>query len=163
MIKKNNKRGISELLSYVLLITLALAMAGGVYAWLKFYASNPLPEEQCEGVSLAITSVTCTNNELTITLKNTGRFNVFARVKLYNGDKYITEGDIKKISEGIMKTIDIGDEDGETGTIEYNEDIIKIEVIPFKHNEEKGYDQFCSNAQITETVTGCEYNLGQQT
>ncbi len=154
MIKKNNKRAISELVSYVLLITLALAMAGGVYAWLKFYASNPLPEEQCEGISLAITDVSCAGNELTIDLKNTGRFNIYARVKLYNGDKYVTEGDVIKTTNE-LKTIDVGLEGG--GVIEYTEPITKIEIIPFKINDKTGYPQFCSNVKITETIPDCDY------
>jgi len=76
-----NKRAISELIAVVLMISMALALSGMVYAWLKFYVSKPLPEELCpEGISVIISDHQCyvlgANRMLNITFKNQGRFDI---------------------------------------------------------------------------------------
>lgn len=69
------KQGDSSVLGYVLLIVLAVGMAAAVYAYLKFYV--PKDQPQCpEGVSLAISNVSCASGSLTITLVNTGLFSL---------------------------------------------------------------------------------------
>jgi len=75
MIKKDNKKALSEIVSYVLLIVIAMALAAGVFAWVKFYI--PQEKEKCsEDVSLSISEYSCSNGVLTITLANRGYFNV---------------------------------------------------------------------------------------
>lgn len=156
-----NKKGISELISYVLLITLALAMAGGVYAYLRFYAENPLPEEQCDGISIAIENYVCEDDEMTITIKNTGRFTCSAKVKLYDSQGMIVgEVDIPEeaTQQGqIIQEIKIGE--AATGLIGYDIDVVRIEVIPFKFDKEEHYTKFCPEAKIVQEIEeGCEFS-----
>jgi hypothetical protein len=73
-----NKLAISAIIGEVLLISLAIVMAGGVYAWLKFYVAKPLPTESCdEAVNLIISNYNCIPDKiLNISLKNQGRFDI---------------------------------------------------------------------------------------
>ena len=86
--EKKGKKAISELIAYVLLISLAVAMSGVIYAWLKFYVQNPLPEENCPQVSLIIQEYKCTGGSLNLTVQNKGRFTVDGYyIKVNNGTR----------------------------------------------------------------------------
>ena len=160
---KKNKKAVSELLSYVLLVTLALAMAGGVFAYLKFYAQNPLPEEPCDGISVAIIDYSCQDNKMQITITNTGRFTCSAKVKLYNEDgKVIGEGDIPGFEGKILKELELKEpEKTATRFISYSDDVsgdvVKIEVIPFKFDKENHYSKLCPEVKIVQEIIDCEY------
>lgn len=70
---RQDKRGISPIIGYVLLIVIAMALAGGVYTYLTRYV--PADTEQCPSdVRLSIESVNCTQGLLSITLVNRGLF-----------------------------------------------------------------------------------------
>jgi hypothetical protein len=72
-----NKKGLSVVIGYVLLITMAVVMAGVVYVWMKSYV--PKDSLECpDGTSLNVPSYfyNCTSKVLNITLKNNGRFDV---------------------------------------------------------------------------------------
>ncbi len=74
-----NKKAISIMVGYVLLITISVIMGAIVYKWMKSY----VPQEtiECpEGVSIFIKELTCDvqGNEyfLNLSLVNNGRFNI---------------------------------------------------------------------------------------
>lgn len=76
------KKGISLLVSYVLLITIAITLSILVYNWLRFYV-QPNEAKTCpEGIAVQIQDYECVNARaggegyLNLTLKNKGRFNV---------------------------------------------------------------------------------------
>jgi len=72
-----NKRGISVMVGYVLLITLAVVMGGILYAWLSGWIPAEVPE--CpEATSIVIKDYNCnlTSNRLDLTLSNNGRFDL---------------------------------------------------------------------------------------
>jgi hypothetical protein len=72
------KRGLSEIVAYVLLISISLAIAGSVFSWLKFYTS-PSNEINCEeGVSLTIRNYVynCSSQGLNLTIQNNGLFDI---------------------------------------------------------------------------------------
>ncbi|OYT36800.1 hypothetical protein B6U91_00280 [Candidatus Pacearchaeota archaeon ex4484_71] len=70
-----NKRGLSVMVSYILLISFALIMAVIVFAYLKTYV--PKSVVSCpDDTSLFIKDFNCSNGELNITLKNNGRFSI---------------------------------------------------------------------------------------
>lgn len=87
-----NKKGVSEIVSYVLLISMTLAISGVIYAWLVFYVT-PGQEIKCdEGVSLTIQAYNynCTTGELNLSLQNRGMFNIdgyLIRVNNKSGSK----------------------------------------------------------------------------
>lgn len=80
--KINNKKAVSEIVSYVLLIVIAISLAAGVYTFLKSSVPTPDKErETCpEDTSLAISDYDCytsdENKVITLTFENKGLFNV---------------------------------------------------------------------------------------
>ena len=76
---RNNKKAVSEVVGYTLLIIIALGLSVMVYAFLRLY----LPKEtaQCENdVSLIVQDASCSysNSQLNLTLINKGLFRVDA-------------------------------------------------------------------------------------
>lgn len=70
-----NKKAISDIIGYVLLIVIAISISLLVYSWIKGYI--PANEKNCpEGISLGIEYYLCNNDNLNITLKNNGLFDV---------------------------------------------------------------------------------------
>lgn len=74
-----NKRGVSIMIGYVLLISIAIIISILVYQWLRTYV--PTDPVKCdEGVAIFVKNITydCTtdNENLNITIKNTGRFSI---------------------------------------------------------------------------------------
>ena len=78
------KKGVSLIVSYVLLIVIIMSLAGFVYAYLKLFV--PAKTQECSSdVSLAIERAKCTlganppsASELNITLRNNGLFSIQA-------------------------------------------------------------------------------------
>ncbi|MBI2043216.1 hypothetical protein HYT25_02400 [Candidatus Pacearchaeota archaeon] len=72
-----NRRGISVMIGYILLISMAILMSIIVYQWVKTYV--PQESIKCdEGVSLFIQSYNndCSDDRFDLTLKNNGRFDI---------------------------------------------------------------------------------------
>ena len=74
-----DKKGLSIMIGYVLLIAGAIAMGAVVFMWMKSYV--PTDTQECDdGVSILVKEYECiTDNgiiNLNITLKNTGRFSI---------------------------------------------------------------------------------------
>ena len=55
----NNKRAVSILVSYVLLITITLSLSVLVYNWLKFYVSDEEIPECSSNVNIVIQDSAC--------------------------------------------------------------------------------------------------------
>ena len=92
-----NKKGISIVIGYILLISISIIMSVLVYQWLKTYV--PTDSIECpEGTSIFIKEISynCENSELNLIIKNNGRFGI-------NG--YFIKVSDKKGSE--LATIDI--------------------------------------------------------
>jgi hypothetical protein len=91
---KKNKRGISELVSYVLLIILAVGIASGVFVWLKYLAVKPQYVE-CPDIGFIIEEDTCFGanqdfGNITFYLKNNGNFDITGfKMMVANSDKKI--------------------------------------------------------------------------
>ena len=75
--KYKNKKAVSLMLSYVILISIAVIMSITVFAWLKLIA-NIEPVKSCdESTSIIINDYVCKdNNTFILTVKNNGRFSV---------------------------------------------------------------------------------------
>ena len=80
-IKRLDKSGVSLMVGYVLLITLAIVMSVIAYNYMKTYLPREPPQCQ-DGISILIKEVTfapdagnLSNSKLVLTLKNNGRFN----------------------------------------------------------------------------------------
>lgn len=78
MIKR--KKALSEIVAYVILITIGMSLASLVFVWLKYYVTED-PIKTCpEGATLIIEDYSCSTNEgktlLNLTIKNKGLFTV---------------------------------------------------------------------------------------
>jgi len=77
MLLQMNKKGISIMVGYILLISLAVIMGGVMYAWMKSYV--PSEEIACpDGVAMVVENYnyTCATGILNLSLKNNGRFDI---------------------------------------------------------------------------------------
>lgn len=77
---KFRKRAISEVVAYVILITISLSLSAMVYTWLRFYTGETSNEVCPDGASIVISDYNCVpgtvdvSGKLNITLKNKGLF-----------------------------------------------------------------------------------------
>ncbi len=130
-----NKRGLSAVIAYILLISMAIALSTMVYNWLRFYVEVDEVQQCPEGVSIAINDYDCSYSlqQFNVTLKNRG-------LRTFNGFT-LTVHDRLGATQGIYPLGSIGKEivtlaPGENETFEYdfpNElaDITLLEVQPF--------------------------------
>ena len=73
------KKGLSNLVAYVLLISITISLSVLVYGWLKSYVGGEDVEECPEGINLIIDSYECytgANGNLTVKVKNRGLFDI---------------------------------------------------------------------------------------
>lgn len=171
MIKENrkiNKKAISELVSYVLLIVLAIAMAAMTYIFLKPYAEKPLAEAECpETVNVVLENYSCGGNIIDFTLKNRGLFNVYGvKLKVINNTEglqydfwlYLPDcgslkscskceneiSDCLKVNEVLLGVLNYG---------AYNK-INELVIYPIKLIENNYY--ICTNAIIKVPLEKCD-------
>lgn len=100
-IKKQNKKGVSEIVSYTLLIIIAIGLSVMVYSYLKVYA--PKEKVECnEDIFAVIKQASCSVSGgsalLNITIQNKGLFNIssfYLRVGLEGRTtKYLITGNM---------------------------------------------------------------------
>lgn len=174
-----NRKGISIVIGYILLIAISIVMSIVVYQWLVTYV--PTESIECDdGSSLFISSISydCLTYTLDITVKNNGRFSL---------QGYFIHASNK--TEGEIATIDLShDVTNETGQIDtskiygnsiifnelvenalnpgspalstfnvtkYGSSLKKIEIIPTRIQEIKGVKRLvtCGDAKIEEVLT----------
>jgi len=76
---RKNKKGLSEIIAYVLLISIAVAISLLVYPWLKSYISVSDDKPVChEGVAIIIKNYSCDASikQLNLSLQNKGLFTI---------------------------------------------------------------------------------------
>ena len=77
LLQVKNKKGLSIVISYVLLIGISIALSILVYQWIKTYV--PVDSATCEdGTSFFVKNFyyNCSTGVLNVTLKNNGRFGI---------------------------------------------------------------------------------------
>ena len=88
---QRDKKGVSEIISYTILIVIALSMAAAVYSYLKIYV--PKDKLECkEDITLIAQDINCSisSQELTLTISNKGLFRAEgAYVRLGNASQRI--------------------------------------------------------------------------
>ncbi|MFC1710822.1 hypothetical protein ACFLZJ_01555 [Nanoarchaeota archaeon] len=171
-VRTKDKKAISVMIGYILLISFALIMSGIIYAWVVTYA--PKGSLDCpDGTSVFIQKINCPADfNLNLTLKNNGRFNIggyfiratneseqeLATVELsgvLNGSAYsggiILNPGVKYIGE--KNPMKPGDEMANEFILV--QQIYSIEIIPVRWQEYDGKERLitCTNARITEQIT----------
>lgn len=167
-----NKKGVSPIIGYVLLIGGVLAVSILIYAWLKTYV--PSEEIKCpEQVSLFADKLECkvnlTDIELKFSLKNTGLFNLDGffihsasagqEIATTNLVKYLPNAgedtEIFLFNDG-REPLKPADERGYVFLIPNGEieQIESIEIIPAKFEIINGKKRFasCGDAKIKEII-----------
>lgn len=174
MIKKiESKKAVSPMIGYILLISAAILMSTLVYVWLKTY----VPKEALEcpdATSLFIKNYTCSLNDLNITMRNNGNFNIagyFIRIANVSGQELATVDLSRKLKNqfggkivGNSVLFSVSEEGNSftpneeathifdasgTGTIYF------VELTPTRIQEQDGKTRTanCGNSKIKEEVT----------
>jgi hypothetical protein len=173
--RKINKKGISPMIGYVLLISAAIVMSIIVYTWLKTY----VPKEALECpdyTSMFIKNSTCdlNANQLNITIRNNGNFNIagyFARIANESGQELATI-DISRKLQSQFGGLTLGNSvlfgtSEEGNSFSPNEEITHVfditgmgnidfvELTPMRVQEEdrKVRTASCSDAKISEELS----------
>jgi len=160
---KKNKKAISILVSYVLLITLAIALAAGTYYFLRTYAEKPLPEEACpEGTNIVVENYSCMDGKLDIKIKNRGLHAVTGvYIKISNETDSEFLYDLWDMSSRYDPNCNIANnctycfslDPGQECSAEnipysnYYDKITRIMILPYK--KEETYTRLCKNAVVS--------------
>jgi len=162
-----NKKAVSLMISYVILISIVIGLSIGVYGWLKLIA-NPSESINCkEGTSLILESELCALGRLELTLKNNGRFNIDG-VIISIGEIEENQPTFYPIAEGfeglsaghypfisVLKpqksAIAYFTNKDKTGAIINNVNVIQLQPFILKNNQKI----ICQDAVIKQKVTDC--------
>ena len=106
---REDKKGVSLMVGYVLLIVIAMALAVAVFAYLKLYL--PPEEPKCQvDVSISIEELNCSSERIDISLMNRGLFNI--------DGAFIRIGNVSRIVKTTLSEPDvhrfIGDPSGDS-------------------------------------------------
>ena len=153
---QQNKKAISEIVSYVLLIVIAVSVSTLVFTFLKSYIPKGEKPECPEGISISIKNYTCQNTQLGLSFYNTGRFTidaVYVRVAEEGRDVKFwinpeSTGDNFYIN--ITPQMSVSKEYSTTRIQEAGN--YELELLPAVKNE-KGYLAACNKAIVTQTIT----------
>jgi len=172
--KRKNKRGLSVVIGYVLLITFGIILSVIVYNYLKTYV--PSETTQCPaGVSIFLKdyNYNCSSKELNLTLKNNGKFNIegyFIRATNSSSDNLATINldnyfNFDKSQDGRNATGVVYFHKQVNVSLKSNEDffqvfdldkqIYSIELIPIRFQKEGSTQKFvsCGDAKVREVLT----------
>lgn len=174
-----NKKAVSLMVSYVLLVSIAIIIAIGVFVWLRTM-SNIAPSTDCkEGTSLILEDYNCafgTDGGIDLSLKNNGYFNIDGVILSVGNDtgifpvaylmpdlEGIFEGNIKghyffttALSPGEITNANFSTIDGQDMEIVDFNNIRIIQIQPFII--ETAGKVVCQNAIIKQTIDNCIIN-----
>lgn len=175
MLGFNNKKGVSIIVGYVLLIVFAVIMGAIVYSGLRTYV--PTETLQCpDGVSLFVQDSNYCGSQLNLTIRNNGRFNVAGyyilaanspsqELETIDISPYLNEAfEGKDFRNTIMflslennsfnpgnKTTNVFDIPAKVGTIS------SLQLVPARFQEQDNRERFarCANVKIIEKNFNC--------
>ena len=159
-----NKKGLSEVIGYVLLILIALSLSVAVYAWVNYVLIKPVTVCH-DDVSLTIEDYVCGNGNLQLTLRNRGLHDTggFA-VKVRETGK--TGPPIMKVKSGgeetndVLINFDAGTENivslGYPNAVEVGELVTSIDMIQIEPIELiDGNLVYCKDDVIKQELIDC--------
>jgi len=155
-----DKRGVSIIIGYVLLVVVAIALAVIVFSWLRGQVDDGDEAECPEGVSLIVKNIECDidGRELSFTLQNKGLFNLNGSIVRVN-DRVDAEIGIYNISE--LEYVLSPGEEKEIGILFSNikndgggllESVSLVEIQAFVFDE--GIKAYCENI-VSEVLEDC--------
>ncbi|MFH0831541.1 MAG: hypothetical protein V1886_01595 [archaeon] len=143
MRKITSKKGITELIAYVLLISMAIALSILVYNWLRFYVV-PSESKACPGgVSLILQEYSCSGGNINITVRNKGLFNIDGYLIKIN-NKVDSSGKPEGLPVNLLASVSLqsslNPSDAHSGSYSYEElygRVAEIEIEPFRKQDNK--------------------------
>ncbi len=175
---KNKKKGISVMVSYVLLISIAIALSIGVFAWMKVIVKDAEPSVDCkEGTSIILENYECSEESISVAnganfilnFKNNGRFSIDGVIVAVSEDVdkapviYLLPTDSPAETSAGISYFTGGLKPGEVKSVEFlnegigKEDMVEdvkiIQIQPFiKPKNEK---IVCKDAIIRQNIEDC--------
>lgn len=151
-----HKRGISEIVSYVLLVSLAMVMAGVIFSWMKFYAEKPLPSESCPEVSIVIQDYFCKDKMLNLTVQNRGRFDIDGYIiKISNGTMFYSMQEKGSRLNYVPANLSSGEPANRIFNYSRYNAIKEIEIEAIKGKDKAGRPILCVNSVLRQAVQQC--------
>lgn len=169
-IQIKNKKGVSPIIGYVLLVAFVIILGVIAYNWMKTYV--PQEDLECpDGTSLFVRDYSCDNNTLNLTLKNNGKFNIggyFIYVTTLPGQELATkdlsqylDDNISRLSPtgvkltGEMNSLKPTQEEVETYDISNaNFSIYSVEIVPIRWQKENRINRIvsCTTSKVSENI-----------
>jgi hypothetical protein len=167
-----NKKGLSVVIGYVLLISLGVIMSVIVFTYLKSYVPKDLTS--CpEGSSLFLDDYSCSSGQLNISMKNNGKFNLGGffilggnnsegQLATYDLSRYLQDPDGRLYGNAVVVNL------GEQNLFHPNDKngyifniggailgLNAIEIIPMRFEEDRGKMRLvtCSSSKIREEIS----------
>jgi len=168
-----NKKAVSLMIGYVLLVTAAVVMGVIVYSWMKTY----VPKETIEcpdDVSIYIKSYTCANGQFSVSFSNNGKFSIagyYIRVKnnteqelasIDLSSKLVEGAEGKKFASSVLflgtgeNPLQPSDEVTHVFNLaDVGGKIIFVEISPVRYQEIEGQKRFvnCGKSKIEEEIS----------
>lgn len=164
-----NKRAVSIMIGYILLVIIAVILSVVVYQWIKSY--TPKEGLKCpDDVSIFLKNYSCNSGSLDITVKNNGKFSIagyFIRVSNSSGKKTATidisskllEGGVTSGSSVVFNTegensLEPGEETTQRYSLAEIGTIYLLEITPVRYQEEENKMRFvsCGEEKIKEEI-----------
>jgi flagellin-like protein len=176
MIKKKDKRGVSEIIGYILLIAIVVVISVFVFQWLRSYVpQSALTCPDGTAVSVPEYDYNCNENMFNFTLANTGTFSISGYfIHASDSTQEIATIDLSPYYAGSSQApgsilfsyyniLDPGKSEGMVKNV-FNLSshsppiagtLTKIEIIPIRYVEYKGKTRTasCGNAKISVPVS----------
>jgi hypothetical protein len=167
--KREKKKGLSLMVSYVLLIVIAISLSVGVYSWIRFIIKGQNPIDKCpDGVSLVIQDYTLlAGNTISLTVKNKGLFSINgyyikgtankSQVSSFNlKDPNALEGALEG-THSFLPALAPNKEDTHVFSYEGLDQLEKIEIEPFRIQEKSLFQKktyvLCDQAVVSQEIS----------
>lgn len=159
-----NKKALSEMIGYILLITMAIAISVIAYAWLRTYV--PKDKLECPSdVSILIKSLNCNSDIINLKISNNGLFSVAGIIAKYGIDEnQLATGNLNNNLGGRIYLYDSNEtnENKFENAMEYSQEFVKpeniaiVEITPIMfvldENSNKEKLAICGNSKARERV-----------
>lgn len=153
-ILKSDKRGISVIIGYIILIAITISLSVLVYNWLVF--TIPSEETKCpEAINLDIKEISCSSTlrQLNFTIKNNGLFSIDGYIIKVNNEKDARIGihDIGEYRQKIspQQEYKVKIDYDHTNYPNLQKDLTLLEILPFLVNEDNT-KTLCQPSAITQ-------------
>jgi hypothetical protein len=167
------KKGISVVVGYVLLVSLGIVMAVIVFAYLKTYIPKELASCPA-GSALFLEDYSCSGNQLNLTLKNSGKFNLggffihggnesLEQLATYDLSGYLDVPNKNERLYGTVVVVNLGQENlikpNEKSEYIFSEinvnNLDLVEILPIRFEDDNGKKRVvsCTDSRIRETIT----------